>query len=178
MDYFLFLISLFLPFSPPPSSFTLFLPFSLRINTHTHTHPTSSCQLDCLTEASWRERRRRRVEARHINGLGFLHYLSAAALLTSFLRGLLNKAIPRAGNLRPQPAQILRRYRFHFHRDAALRCTTHAHTTERFATCTAHTSVCTHIQYIVDATSRVKAWLPYMTLRGRAFHFLGIEKKI
>lgn len=33
---------------------------------------------------------------RHVNGLGFPRYLSLAALLTSFLRGLLNKAIPHA----------------------------------------------------------------------------------
>lgn len=57
------------------------------------------------------------VEVRYVNGLGFPHYLSAVALLTSFLRGLLNKAIPRAGDLRPRPAQIPQRYRFRFHHD-------------------------------------------------------------
>jgi len=62
-----------------------------------------------------------RTKARHVNGLGFSRYLSAAALLTSFLRGLLNKAILRVDDLRPRPAQILQRYRFRFHRDAVYR---------------------------------------------------------
>lgn len=84
--------------------------------------------MNCLTEAHWDEtmvkffmrRGKREVETRHVNGLGFPHYLSPAALLTSFHRGLLNKAIPRVGDLRPRPAQIPQRYRFRFHRDAVV----------------------------------------------------------
>lgn len=67
----------------------------------------------------WRGKKRE-VETRHVNGLGFPHYLSPAALLTSFYRGLLNKAIPRVDDLRPRPAQIPQRYRFRFHRDAVV----------------------------------------------------------
>jgi len=84
--------------------------------------------MNCLTETHWDDtvveffmwRGKSEVETQHVNGFGFPHYLSPAALLTSFYRGLLNKAIPRVDDLRPRPAQILQRYRFRFHRDAVL----------------------------------------------------------
>jgi len=85
------------------------------------------CQSTCLTVAPARRGRgiggggEPGTKARHVNGLGFSRYLSAVALLTSFLRGLLNKAILRVDDLRPRPAQILQRYRFRFHRDAVYR---------------------------------------------------------
>lgn len=107
----------------------------------------------------WRGKKRE-VETRHVNGLGFPHYLSPAALLTSFHRGLLNKAIPRVDDLRPRPAQIPQRYRFRFHRDAVV------YTTRLLLSL--YTQVCACvlriyiacIEYIVDIAPRAEAWLP------------------
>jgi len=102
-----------------------------------------------------------------VNGLGFSRYLSAVALLTSFLRGLLNKAILRVDDLRPQPAQILQRYRFRFHRDAVYRMAALVGTTVCARARVCVVQAC--IEYIVDATPRAGAWLPYRARRGHSF---------
>lgn len=129
-----------------------------------------SLPMNCLTEAHRDEtvvgffmwRRKREEETRHVNGLGFPHYLSPAALLTSFHRGLLNKAIPRVGDLRPRPAQIPQRYRFRFHRDAVvytIRLLSSVYTQVCACVLRIHIYI-TCIEYIVDIAPRAEAWLP------------------
>lgn len=116
--------------------------------------------------------REKRGEVRHVNGLGFPHYLSLAALLTSFLRGLLNKAIPHAGQegeegITSNPGRCRSRRDIGFvFTDAVI------YTQVCACTCICMYSVClyAYIEYIVDVAPRAGAWLPYrlyLSLRRR-----------